>query len=77
MHRRLRVPSVLERIRQGLLNDPVRGQLDADRKLTTFTLDRELDRKAGIAKLPHERRHVAETRLRGERLVRVTPKHAE
>src|SRR5205823_8219100 len=71
-----RLAGMLERVRQRLLDDPVRGELDPDRKLAAFSLDAELDGKAGLANLRDERRDVAEPRLRRERLVGVAAQHS-
>ena len=68
---------MLERIRESLLDDPVRRQLDAERKLARVTVDAELDRKAGLAQLLDERRHIAEPWLGCERLAHVVAEHAE
>jgi len=77
VHGRARVAGVLERVRQRLLDDPVRGQLDPDRELPTLALDAELDGKARLAELPDEGGYVVEPRLGRQRLVHVTAEHAE
>ena len=68
---------MLERVRQRLLDDPVRRQLDPDRQLAPLALDAELDRKAGLAHLRDERRQVVEPRLRRERVGRVAAQHPD
>ncbi len=68
---------MFERVRQSLLDNPVRRQLDADRQLASLSVDGELDGQARVSKLSDERGHVSEPRLRGERIVRVTAEHAK
>jgi hypothetical protein len=69
---------VLERVGQGLLHDPVCGQLDADGQLAALAVDGELHRQTGLPDLRHERRQVGQRRLRGERPGRgFGPQHAD
>jgi hypothetical protein len=68
-----RGPGVAERVRQRLLHDPVRGEVDARRQLDRIALDAVLDRQARVADLldePAERRHPRLRRERGQ-LVRA------
>src|SRR5581483_6351649 len=66
-HLRPARPRMLERVRQALLNEAVRGQVDARRQLLRLALDPELDRQAGLARMLDEAREVAEARLWRER----------
>src|SRR6266480_3888106 len=59
--------SVLQGIRQALLHEPVRGQIDPSRELRCLPLDSQLDRESSLARLLDEPVHVLETRLRRER----------
>src|SRR5919201_4775307 len=63
--RRMR-PRVLEAVRQALLDEPVRGEVDPGRKLLGRAFDAELDRKPRFACLLDELVEVLEARLRGE-----------
>ena len=58
---------VLEHVRQRLLHDPVRREVDAGRQLARLALDPELDRQARLAHLFGERLEAGEARLRRER----------
>ena len=53
-HVRPRRPGVLERVRERLLDDPVGGELDAERQLAPLSLDLELDRQSGLGHLRGE-----------------------
>ena len=48
---RPRLPGVLERVRQRLLDDPVGRELDPDRELAWLAFDLELDSKPGFPEL--------------------------
>src|SRR5919201_7100442 len=65
-HLRLMRPRVLEAVRQALLDEPVRGEVDPGRKLLGRAFDAELDRKPRFACLLDELVEVLEARLRGE-----------
>ena len=58
---------VLERVRERLLDDPVRAQLQPGREVAAVALDHELDGKSGAADVAEQRGEVAEPRLRRER----------
>ena len=45
---------MLQRVREGLLHDPVRGQVDTWRKRSELTLDRDRHRQPGVAHPFHE-----------------------
>ncbi len=63
---RVRRAGVLERVRQRLLDDPVRREVDARRELDGRPLDRQLDRQARLAHLLDEFGQRADPRLRRE-----------
>jgi len=56
MDGRASAAAVLERVRQRLLHDPERGQLDPDRQLSPLAVDLNVDGQAGLANLRDERR---------------------
>ena len=69
---------VLDRVRQPFLDEAVRRQVDACRKLDRVALDAQVDRQSRLARLRDELVHVLEARLRRERrrLLRP-PEHAD
>ena len=77
-HARVRGACVLQGVRQRLLHDPVRRQVDARRDRALVALDPQLDRHARLAHLLDEVAEVAQARLRREReLVVGAPQHPE
>ena len=73
----MRVAGVLERIRQRLLDDAVRRQLDTDRQVTPLAFDAQVDRQPCVADLRDQQREVVETRLRCERIGSVAAQHPD
>ena len=61
-HLASRAPGVLERVRERLLDDPVRRQVEARRQRRRLALERELDRQPGRAHLLDERVELARGR---------------
>src|SRR5581483_530986 len=59
-----RPAAVLERVRQRLLDDAVRRQVDAERDWSLFALDSQVDRQTGIAHPVRELVEVGEAALR-------------
>ena len=57
---------VLERVRQALLDDAVRGEVDRAREREALALDVQVDGQAGAADLVHQRVEAVEPRLGGE-----------
>ena len=64
---------MLARVRQRLLDDAIRRQVDAGRQRHRLALRSQLDPKAARAGLLHELAHVAQPRLRRQRCVGVRP----
>src|SRR4029078_1223133 len=62
-HLRARGARVLDGVRQALLDEAVRGQVDPRRKLRGVSFDGELDRKARLARLRDEAVQVLEAGL--------------
>src|SRR5699024_6139596 len=68
---------VLARIRQGLLHDPVGGQVQAGRQRDRITLDMEVHTQARLPGLVDESLETAEAGLRGPRRAAVVAEHIE
>src|SRR6266545_6618113 len=77
-HLRVLGTGVLERIREALLNQAVRGEIDAGRKLNGRALDPQFNRKSRFTRVLDELVEVLEARLggQGRRLLGV-PQHAD
>jgi hypothetical protein len=65
-HPRVCGSRVFERVRQGLLHDPVGGEVDAGRQRSRLALDRELDRQPHSANLLDQLSQLGEAGLRCE-----------
>jgi hypothetical protein len=77
-HARMRRAGVLERVRQRLLDDAVRRQVDPRRDRARLALDPQFHGHAGLANLVDEVPEVAQAGLRREReLVVGAAQHAE
>ena len=74
---RARAGGVLGRVGERLLDDPVRGEVDAAGERGRLALDPQLDRLAGVAGARGERVDVREARRRGRVGVRRADEPAE
>src|SRR5581483_10399782 len=69
---------VLERVREGLLDDPVRGEVDGRWEIVALALDGELDLEARGTDRRCEALELGDPRLRRKRrVVVVLAEHAE
>src|SRR5438128_2144945 len=66
-HLGVRRARVLERVREPFLDEPVGGQVDTGGKRYRLSLDAQLHREPGLARLHDQALELLEGRLRGER----------